>query len=180
MTKGSTNARLEKFIRLMVPVTEVADMIAVYKDCFPNCKKDSSARVGAYALLQKPDVVAAIDALKRENEEMLKKAKQKEIERLAKEQVVSELQLDAVLSQIAMGTYKRKKVVTAFNKTSGTFHRADVEETPDETAMIAAANTLYKRKGSFAPTQIQHEAGDGFIEMLKALSLKRKEEETHV
>lgn len=180
MTKGVVDSRRKKLIRLMVEVDDVPGMIAAYKAVFTTCKKDTSARVNCYRLLQEPDFVAAIDKLKQEREDALKKARQKEIERIAKEQVVSEIQLDAVVSQIAMGTFKRKKIVTAFNKTAGTFHKAEIEEAPDETAMIAAANILYKRKGSFAPTQIQHEAGDGFIEMLKALSGKKKEQATNV
>lgn len=179
MTKGVTGSRREKFIRLMVNVTEASEMIAVYKACYPRCIKDTSARVACYRMLQDSEIVAAIDKLKQEKEEQYKKARQKEIEKLAKEQVVTEVQLDAVLSQIALGNYRKTKKVLAFNKSTSLFHSADVVEQPDETAMIAAANLLYKRKGSFAEKKIKHEAGDSFIEAMKAIS-ERKNKKVNV
>lgn len=179
MTKGIVAARREKFIKLMVNVTQASEMITVYKACFPNCISDKSARSACYRMLQDVDIVIAIDKLKQEKEEQYKKARQKEIEKLAKEQVVTEVQLDAVLSQIALGNYRKTKKVLAFNKSTSQFHSADVMEQPDETAMIAAANLLYKRKGSFAEKKIKHEAGDSFIEAMKAIS-ERKNKKLNV
>lgn len=157
----------------MVPVTTAAEMIEVYKACYPNCKKDTTARVNCYRLLQDTHIVAAIDKLKREQEDMLRSAKQKEIERLAKEQVASEIQLDGILSDIALGRRTRKKKVVVFNPAEKKHQTVTVEVEPEESAMIAAADKLYKRKGSYAAAKVQHEAGDGFIELLKAVTTKK-------
>lgn len=170
MTKGIVHARREKFIRLMVPVTTAAEMIEVYKECFPTCKKDASARSACYRMLQDVEIVAAIDKLKQEQEGMLRDAKRKEIERMAKEQVASETQLDAVLSAIALGSRTRKKKVVVFNPAAKVHQTVTVEEEPDETDIIGAANLLYKRKGSFAEKKIKHEMGDSFIEVMKRVT----------
>lgn len=179
MTKGIIHARREKFVRLMVDVSTAVDMIRVYKECFPNCKKDASARSACYRMLQDVDIVAAIDKLKQEKEEALKKAKQKEIERLAREAVITETQIDAKLSSIVMGTDIRKKKIAAFNPKTGQFHSGTIDETPDQKTAVAAANLLYKRKGAFAEKKIKHEMGDSFIEALKNIS-KLKAEKANV
>lgn len=176
MTKGIIQARREKFVKLMVPVTTAEEMIAVYKACFPNCKKDASARSACYRMLQDVEIVAAIDKLKQEEEAALKAAKQKEIERQARALVATEVELDAVLSQIATGKRTRKKKVLVFNPVEKKHQAVTVETEPDENAMIAAADKLYKRKGSYAAAKVQHEAGDGFIELLKSVTIRKKEE----
>lgn len=184
MINGSIKARRDLFIKHMIAGghESVAAMIEAYKKSFPTCKKDSTARVGAYALLQHPDIVDAIDRGIKEREEMLKKAKQKEIERIAREQVISETQIDAFLSALVTGTHKKKRAVVVYDRVDKAFKKHVLDEEADENARVAAANLLYKRKGSFAPTQVQHEAGDSFIDMMKALSEKNrtKQEGGHV
>jgi gamma-glutamylcyclotransferase (GGCT)/AIG2-like uncharacterized protein YtfP len=180
MTKGVIHARREKFIRLMVPVTTAEEMIAVYKECFPRCIKDSSARVACYRLLQDTELVAAIDKLKQEEESARKRARQREIETQARQQVVTEIELDAVLSNIATGKLVRKKKIVVYNPVEKKHQQVTVDIEPDENARIAAADKLYKRKGSYASKKIMHEAGDNFIEVLKALSTRKIQQEANV
>lgn len=176
MTKGSTDAKRQKFIREMVTVETVAGMIVAYKKAYVTCKKDETARVNAYKLLQIPAIVQAIDKLKVAREELLNEARKKEIEKIAREQVISETQIDAKLSSIIAGTFKRKKKLAAFDRDTGKWHIGTVEEEPDDTAVVSAANLLYKRKGSFAEKKIKHEMGDSFIEMLKVVTAKKQKE----
>lgn len=179
MIKGSIQAKRDHFIRNMIDYghKDVPGMTRAYKEAYPACKKDETARVGGYRLLQDKDIVEAIDRGLKEKEEALKRARQKEIERIAREQVVSEVQIDAVLSSIVAGTRKKKKSVVVYDRVDKNFKKYTEDVEPDETAIVAAANLLYKRKGSFAPTQLQHEAGDSFIEMMKALSEKRNQKQ---
>lgn len=179
MIKGSIQAKRDRFIKEMINGghESVPAMIEAYKRAYITCKKDSTARVGAYALLQNPDIVAAIDRGIKEREEMLKKARQKEIDRIAKEQVITETQIDAVLSSIVTGSLKKKRSTIVYDRIDKNFKKYTEDVEPDEAARVAAANLLYKRKGSFAPTQLQHEAGDSFIEMMKALSAKRNQKQ---
>lgn len=179
MTKGIIHSRREKFVSLMVEVTTGEQMIAVYKQCFPACKKDSSARASCYRMLQDDDIVTAIDKLKREKEAAIKKAKQKEIERLAKDQVISEVQIDAKLSEIVVGKYVRRRKVVVFNPDLKKHETITVEEEPSERAIISAAKGLYDRFGSYADKTVKHEMGDSFIEMLKEIS-RNKQQKQHV
>lgn len=176
MTKGVVHERREKFIRLMVDVTTAKEMIAVYMACFPNCKKETSARSACYRMLHDDYIVKGIDALKKEKEEMIKRAQQKEIERQAREKVITEIQIDAKLSDIVMGHHKRKKKVAVYDAKAAAFRTGTIEEEPDHKAIISAATVLYRRKGSLTPEKIQHEAGDSFIEAMQALSAKRNQE----
>lgn len=164
----------------MVPVTTAAEMIAVYKECFPNCKKDASARSACYRMLQDVDIVAAIDKLKQEKEEALKKARQKEIERLAREQIATETEIDAVVSNIATGKRIRKKNLIVWNPSTKKHETLTVEVEPDENAIIAAADKLYKRKGSYPVVKVQHDVGDNFIELLKVIGQRKSKKEEHV
>lgn len=175
MLKGSIQARRDRFIKGMIDYgsQSVADMVRAYKLAYPQCQKDETARVSAYKLLQVSTVWQAIDKGLKEKEEAIRSAKAKEIERIAREQIISETQIDARLSAIVMGTHRKKRNVVAFNKETKQFHKMVLEEEPDESAMVAAANLLFKRKGSFAPVGVKHEAGDSFVEILKKLSEKR-------
>lgn len=173
MTKGSVEARRQAFIKAMVPVESVAGMIEAYKKAYPTCKKDSTARVNAYVLLQNPDIVRAIDDLKREREAVIVKAQKEEIERLARAEIVSQAQLEAKLSKIAMGTFRRKRVIAAVDTKNGKIIKAEVEEAPTETDMISAADKLFKIKGAYAPEKQVHEAGDSFLEAMKALHARK-------
>lgn len=179
MTRGSVQARWDLFIKHMIEYGSVSvpDMIRAYKVAYPACKKDETARTSAYKLLQHSDIVAAIDRGLKEKEDALKRARQKEIERIAREQVITETQIDAVLSNIVTGTLKKKRSTVVYDRVDKNFKKYTEDVEPDETARVAAANLLYKRKGSFAPTQLQHEAGDSFIEMMKALSAKRNQKQ---
>jgi phage terminase small subunit len=184
MIHGAIQAKKDMFIKLMIDggYLTVPGMIQSYKAAYPNCKKDETARVGGYRLLQDKNIVEAIDRGVKEKEEALKRARQKEIDRIAREQVVTEIQVDAVLSSIVTGSRKKKRSVVVYDRVDKAFKKHVLDEEPDEAAIVAAANLLYKRKGSFAPTQLQHEAGDSFIEMMKALSEKNrsKQEGGHV
>lgn len=173
MTKGVTHSRREQFIQLMVDVVTSDDMIRVYKACFPNCKKDTSARSACYRMLQDVELVRAIDKLKQEKEEAYKKARQKELERQTRERIVTELQLDAKMSDIVMGHHIRKKKVVVFNPVTKLHQTVTIDVEPDETAIIAAADKLYKRKGSYAEKKIKHEVGDSFIEIMKQVTARK-------
>lgn len=177
MTKGATQLKWDKFVRNMIDYgsQSVADLIRAYRDAYPTCKKDSTARVGGYALLQKPEIVQAIENGLHEKEAMYQKARQRAIEKAAKEQVITELEVDATISQLILGNVKRKRKIAAFDKETKKFHIAEVEEGPDHAALVSAANLFYKRRGSFPPVGVKHEVGDSFIEALKALSQKKKE-----
>ena len=177
MTKGVIHHRRQLFIKTMIDVNTVAQMVLAYKSAYPVCKKDETARISAYRLLQDNTIVQAIDKLKQEKEEAIKKVKQKEIEKIAREQVASELQLDATLSQIALGRHRRKKKVVVFNPATKTHQTVTVEVEPDETAIIGASNLLYKRKGSFAEKKIRHELGDSFIEAMKKVHQLKKQQQ---
>jgi phage terminase small subunit len=176
MTKGSIDAKRKIFIQEMVPVTTVAGMIEAYKKAYPTCKKDTTARVGAYALLQNPDIVKAIDELKKEREAIIAKVQKEEIERLARAEIVSQAQLEANLSKIAMGTFRRKRVIAAIDIKSGKIIKGEVDEAPTETDMISAADKLLKIKGAYAPDKQVHEAGDSFIAILQAVTSKKNKD----
>lgn len=175
MLQGAVKARRDNFIKEMIAYgsQSVENMIKAYKASYPSCKSDVTARTSGYRLIQDPYVMNAITVGLQEKEEAIKRARQKEIERLAKEQVATEIELDAQLSQIALGRHVRKKKVAAFNK-EGQLLVGTVDEVPSGTEMIAATNLLFKRKGSFAPIGVKHEAGDSFVEALKLISQKRK------
>jgi|GEM_PF-4505703 len=177
MIKGSIVAKRKKFIKEMIPVDTVAGMIEAYKKAYPTCKKDSTARVGAYLLLQNPDILKAIDEGKKELEAKIKKAQDEEIQRMAKEEIMSVLEIRAMLSRIAKGSFKRKKVVAAINTTTGKVFKAEIEEAPTETDMISAADKLLKVSGAYAPEKQIHEAGDSFIDMMKMITSKKRKED---
>jgi hypothetical protein len=182
MIHGSIQARRNKFIKEMIDYgsQSVADMIRAYKSSYPQCKKDETARVAGYRLLHDNTIVQAIDKGLREKEEAFKRAQQKEIERQAKEKVVTEIQIDAILSAIVEGKKIKKKSYVTYDKEIKQFKRFIEDVEPDESAIVAAANLLYKRKGSFAAEKVTHEAGDSFIEMMKVLSQKKKNKEDNV
>ncbi|MFN3341888.1 MAG: hypothetical protein ACK40M_04280 [Flavobacteriales bacterium] len=170
MLKGSKDARRKKFIKLMVAVDDIKGMIEAYKMSYPTCKKDETARVGAYVLLRDPTIVAEIDRLKKKREELIAEAEREEIQRLAKQRIASEAELDAVLSDIALGKYRQPTTVVKYDSREGRFVTYNVDEAPDPAAMASAADKLYKRKGSYKPVTIQHEGGDTFIEFMKSLA----------
>ena len=175
MIKGAIQARRDKFVKEMIAYgsESVATMIRAYKASFAQCKSDETARTSGYRLIQDPHIKDAITKGLQLKEEALQKAKKKEIERQAREQVVSETQIDAKLSAIVLGTHKRKKIVVKYDPSDKKFMKTTLEEDPDETAMVAAANLLYKRKGSYAEKKIKHEMGDSFIEALKLISQRK-------
>lgn len=173
MTKGVVQARIEAFIKAMVPVDSVAGLIAAYKKAYPNVKKDETARVNGYRLLRDATIVKAIDDLKKEREQLIEKVQKEEIERMARKQIVSQVQIEAMLSNVAMGKFKRKRVIAAVDVRNGKIIKAEVEESPTETDMISAADKLLKIKGAYAPDKQVHEAGDSFIEIMKAITSKK-------
>lgn len=170
MVKGAIYARREKFIKLMVTVEDVAGMIKAYKEAYPACKKDETARVSAYRLLQQSTIVREIDRLKKKREAQLEEARRAEIQRIAREQVATELEVDAAMSLIATGRYRQKRLVVKYDAQKQEFVEKVVDEGPDPSAMVSAADKLYKRKGSYKPLTVQHEGGDTFIEFMKTLA----------
>lgn len=173
MKRGSPEWKRSIFIKEMINAWDVAGMIKAYKKAYTTCKSDNHARVASYKLLQNPAIMAAIDEGKRFNEEIIKEAKKAELIRIAKEQVAHESQLDAKLSSIALGEHKRVRKVPFFNRETKVIEILEIEEEPTETDIVAAADKLYKRKGSYAPTTLKHEGGDTFIEMMKQLAKKK-------
>lgn len=151
----------------------VAATIAAYKDAYPTCKKDETARTASYRLLQDRTIWEAIDKGLAEKEEIVKKARQRQIEKMAAEQVISEVQIDAKLSSIVIGQHKTKRKVAAFDKDSLSWYTETIEEEADEKTIVKAADLLYKRKGSYADTKIKHEPSDAFIAALQVISSRK-------
>jgi hypothetical protein len=170
MTKGTVAHRREIFIKAMITANSIEDQIAAYKKAFPQCKKDQSARANSYKLLQNAIVVKAIEEGRRRREEEIMEVQREERIRLAKLEVAHEVELDAQLSKIALGRITRKVKRPVRNRETGKIEIATFEEEPSETDMIAAADKLYRRKGSYAPTTLKHEGGDTFLEFMKELA----------
>lgn len=170
MLKGSMDAKKKRFIKAMVKVDSVEGLIKAYMHAYPTCKKETSARVGGYRLLQDPAVWAEIDRLKRKREQEIEEARKQEIQRIAKEQIATEVEIDAAMSMIATGRFRQKKLITKYDSKDQEFKQIEVDEAPDPAAMASAADKLYKRKGSYKPVTIQHEGGDSFIDFMKGLA----------
>jgi hypothetical protein len=178
MIKGSIDARKKLFIREMINggTESVARMIIAYKKAYPQCKKDESARSSGYRLIQEVAVQQAITKGMQQREEMMKAAQAKEIQRIAAEQIASQTQIEAKLSQIALGTHKRKRVIAGIDIKSGKIVKGEIDEQPSERDMVAAADKLLRIKGSYAKDNVvKHEAGDTWIEAMKLLAKKKKE-----
>ncbi|MBN8852240.1 MAG: hypothetical protein BGO55_00660 [Sphingobacteriales bacterium 50-39] len=167
--------RHQRFIKLMIEVVDLQGQIKAYQKCFPNCKKRAAAETASYRLLKNVQIREAIDAGKREKEETIREAKRQERIRLAQEQVAHEFELDAILSSIATGTRTRKKKAAIWNPENKKFEIIVIEEEPTETDIISAADKLYKRKGSYAPTTLKHEGGDAFLQYMKEVAALKKE-----
>lgn len=170
MTKGVIAHRHGVFVREMIRANSIEDQIAAYQKAFPQCKKPASARAASYRLLQDVTVAKAIEEGRRKAEEELLEAQREERIRLAKLQVAHEVELDAQLSRIALGLLRRKVKRHFRNPESGKLEAVTFDEEPSETDMIAAADKLYRRKGSYAPTTLKHEGGDTFLEFMKELA----------
>lgn len=149
MKFSTVEAKRKLFIQGMIEAENLQQQIAAYKKAYPSCKSDKSARVRCYKMLQTIDILDAIKKGKQEKEETIKEARKQERIKIAREGVAHELELDAILSSIALGTYTRKRKVPVFNKISKVFELVSIEENPTETDIIAAADKLYKRKGSY-------------------------------
>jgi hypothetical protein len=107
---------------------------------------------------------------------VIRKAQHEEIEKQARGQIVSQTQIEAVLSSIAMGTFKRKKMIAAIDVKSKKVITGEIEEVPTETDMISAADKLLKVKGAYAKDNVvKHEVGDTFLELMKARAKRKKE-----
>jgi mannitol-specific phosphotransferase system IIBC component len=120
--------------------------------------------------------VKAIDDGLKKKEEVIRKAQHEEIEKQARGQIVSQTQIEAVLSSIAMGTFKRKKMIAAIDVKSKKVITGEIEEVPTETDMISAADKLLKVKGAYAKDNVvKHEVGDTFLELMKARAKRKKE-----
>lgn len=139
----------EIFIQGMIEAGSIQEQIAAYKKAYPTCKTDSGARVNCYKLLQITTILEAIKKGKREKEDALNEFKKKERIRLAQAEIAHEAELDANLSSIALGNHTFKRRIPVFNKMSNKYEVLTVEVGPTGFEMIAAADKLYKRKGSY-------------------------------
>lgn len=149
------------------------DQVKAYQAAYPKVS-EVTARKNSYRLLQNANISAKVREGVEEKEQIIKRAQREEIERLARDQVISETQIDATLSSIITGSFRQFKKVVVWNPEKKVHQTITVEVAPDASDVVAAANLLFKRKGSFAPTRLQHEAGDSFIDMMKALSAKKQ------
>lgn len=174
MTKGVIAHRRTIFITAMISANTIEDQIAAYMKAFPQCKKRETARVGSYKLLQDVTVSRAIEDGKRKIEDEKQAAEREERIRIAKAQVAHEFELDAQLSKIALGIHKRKVKRPVTNRETKKIEVVVIEEEPSETDMIAAADKLYRRKGSYAPTTLKHEGGDTFLEFMKEVAKSKQ------
>ncbi|MFN8291609.1 MAG: terminase small subunit [Chitinophagaceae bacterium] len=144
------------------------DQLRAYKAAYHGVS-DATAAANSYRLLKNAIVSDAIQKGLDEKEEVVRRVRLEETERLAREQIVTETQLDAQLSMIAIGKAKVTRKVSAFNK-EGKLLVSTIEDSPSFSEMVSAINLLFKRKGSYAPMGMKHEAGDSFVEMLRTLS----------
>lgn len=164
-----------QFIKLMIEVIDLEGQIKAYRKCFPNCKKKKAAMTASYRLLKNVVIRDAIEEGKREKEETIREAKRQERIKRAQEEVAHEFELDAILSAIATGTRTRKKKAAAWNPEKKQFEIISIEEEPTETDIISAADKLYKRKGSYAPTTLKHEGGDAFLQYMREVAALKKQ-----
>lgn len=160
----------KKFIELMIEASTAEEQIKAYQAIYPQCINKEAARVNSYKKLQEAGIKDAINEGKKKKEDEIRQAQKEERIRLAKEQVAHEAELDAQLSDIARGTRKRTRKVVVWNKITEAHQVVSVEEEPTETDIIAAADKLYKRKGSYAPVGIKHDASDPLMEIMKAVA----------
>ena len=177
MIKGSTHAKHKIFIREMIAggSESLSAMAKAYKKAYPKCKKDSTARVNGCRLLRDITIYQAIDKGLKEREEIIAKAQREELDKMARKQIASQNQLEAVLSQIALGNYQGKKLLSQFNPKTGKFATAEVAAPIEQSDQIAAADKLLKIKGAYAKDNVvQHEAGDSWIEAMKTMHKNRK------
>jgi len=164
-----------QFIKLMIEVIDLEGQIKAYRKCFPNCKKKKAAMTASYRLLKNVVIRDAIEEGKREKEETIREAKRQERIKRAQEEVAHEFELDAILSSIATGARTRKKKAAIWNPENKKFEIIVIEEEPTETDIISAADKLYKRKGSYAPTTLKHEGGDQFLQFMKEVAALKKQ-----
>lgn len=170
MTKGSVAAKRQIFINEMILAQTMEDQIRAYRKAYPTCQTDSGARVQSYRIIQIPEVKHAIEEGRRKREEEIQLAQREERIRIAKAQVAHESELDAQMTRIALGLHTRKVKRAIINRETKKVEVVVIEEEPSETDMIAAADKLYRRKGSYAPTTLKHEGGDTFFEFMKEVA----------
>lgn len=149
MKFSTVEEKRKVFIDAMIDAENIQQQIAAYKKAYPKCKTDKSARVRCYKMLQTVEILDAIKKGKQEKEETIKAARKQKLIETAREAIAHELELDAILSAIALGKYTRKRKIPVFNRESKVFEIVSIEENPTETDIIAAADKLYKRKGSY-------------------------------
>lgn len=169
--KISTTARRRGiFIEEMIKDSSPENQIRAYMKAYPDCKNKNSARTASHRLLLDVSVAKAIsDGLQRLQEEKEAAAREARLE-LARKEVADIVELDAELSRIALGKTRRKIRRPVWNKEKQTYEIIAIEEEPSETDRIAAADKLYRRKGSYAPTTMKHQTDDSFIAFMKAVS----------
>ncbi len=123
----------------------------------------------------KPELFREIDNYKQNLYDLATKTQAEEMEKLVRDRIATQIELEAMLSEIAMGRFLRKRIVTGIDVKSGKIVKGEIEETPTESEMISAADKLLKIKGAYARDNVvKHEAGDTFIEALKAISQRKK------
>lgn len=149
---STNNRRHQVFIDQMILHN---DAIKAYKAAYPNCKKDTTARVNSYKLLQITTIAAQIATGLEENRRVVHEARRKQLEKEAQENVISEAEVDAVLSKIITGEMEQEKKAVVYNRDKGKFETVTYFEKPDATQRINAADKYYKRKGSYAPSKTE-------------------------
>lgn len=171
MTRNEKRRKL--FIDLMIKATTPEQEVIAYKTAYPGCKSNHSAATSCGRLLHHVEIRDAIDKGRKERDDIIQKAAREELERIAKESIASTIQLRAILSQIALGKFKRKRVVAAIDPKSKKIIKGEVDESPTESDMISAADKLFKITGEYAPEKHVHDAGASFLEVMKGLAKKK-------
>ncbi|MEO6610732.1 MAG: hypothetical protein ABIT05_01325 [Chitinophagaceae bacterium] len=173
-----TDKRRQHFIRLMIEAGSPEEELQAYRTAYPGIKSDKSVMTSSGRLLKIMEIADAINKGKREREEEMNEIRKQERIRIAVAQVAHETEIDAKLSQIAMGTYRRKRKVPAYNRKTKVFEIISIEEEPSETDIIAASDKLYRRKGSYAVTKTDITSGGEKIKANTPINLTKVPLET--
>lgn len=117
------------------------DHIQSYQLAYPGVNRKSAATKGK-ALLQKSDIRDLILAVQRKKSELVTiAAETRLIDKAAN--IITESELDSILSQIVRREIKFKRIAIVNGRA------ASIEIEPDAGEVLAAADKLYRRFGSF-------------------------------
>jgi hypothetical protein len=169
MTRSEKRRQL--FINLMIDAGSPEEELQAYRTAYPGKKSNKTVMTNSGRLLKIAEISDAINKGKREREEEMNEIRKQERIRIAKEQVAHETEIDAKLSQIALGTFRRKRKVPAYNRKTKVIEIVVIEEEPSETDIVAAADKLYRRKGSYAAAKADITSGGEKIKTSTPLNL---------